>query len=185
MTYTSCLQEINYLTSSTSKLPYTAAFSSTIPNLYTKNVSNLNVASQDAQSELDSSSQARDLRDDNKTSTRRQQQRRTEDNISNLIQQQGTTALQDDKSMSFDTSSEDSQSRKVEKVSDTPSTISDIEVPDNVDEVAMINNVINIANERKKRDKSNHSSAASKGLTEEEQLVGYRASWMDWGTTWS
>jgi hypothetical protein len=164
----SCLQEINYLASSTSKLPYTAAFSSTIPNQYMK-AQSMSITSQDAQSESYLTPTLRDLRDDIKPSTKRQQQKRADDNISNLISQQGTTTLQDEKLMSPGTSPEDSQHQKLEKGIDTPSAISDVEVPDNVDEVAMINNVMNIAKERKEREQSSPSHDSRKGLTEEEQ----------------
>jgi hypothetical protein len=160
----SCLQEINHLASSTSKLPYTTALSSSLQPQYTKSPSQTNVASPEVQHNADSIPSARDSRDDSRLAAKRHIQRPPDDSISTYIPQNNSSVLQDDKI-------ERSQRQKGEKSRDTPSAISDVEVPDNVDEVAMINNVINIAKERKMKEESSSSSGSRRGLSEEEQLV--------------
>jgi hypothetical protein len=153
------------LATSTSKLPYTTAFTSNLQNQYTKSPSQTNTASQEVQNDTDSISTLREPGEENKVAARRQTQKQPDDSMSTFIPQHNPSLLQDGKI-------ERGQQQKQDKENDMPSTISDVEVPDNVDEVAMINNVINIAKERKKRDQSNPSSGSRRGLSEEEQLVG-------------
>ncbi|KAI8575566.1 hypothetical protein K450DRAFT_261266 [Umbelopsis ramanniana AG] len=157
----SCLKEINQLALSTSKLPYTTAFTSGLQNQYSKITSQ---ASQDVQHDTESISTLKDPSEENKAAARRQTPKQPDDSMSTFIPQHNTSLLQDGKI-------ESGQQQKVDKDNDIPSTISDVEVPDNVDEVAMINNVINIAKERKQRDQSNPGSGSRKGLSEEEQLT--------------
>ncbi|CAO3662176.1 unnamed protein product [Umbelopsis ramanniana] len=139
----SCLKEINLLATSTSKLPYTTAFTSSLQNQYTKSPSQTNTASQEVQNDTDLISTLREPGEENKVAAKRQIQKQPDDSVSTFIPQHNPSLLQDGKI-------ERGQQQKQDKENDMPSTISDVEVPDNVDEVAMINNVINIAKERKR-----------------------------------
>ncbi|CAM0139791.1 unnamed protein product [Umbelopsis sp. WA50703] len=156
----SCLQEINYLASSTSKLPYTAAFS-TAEIQYTKSYSQPNLFSQD-------------MRDDSKSMFKRQSQRNNDTNGTQAIPQQAQSTTHERESTKLGdghSSSDDSHRAREENEINTPSTMSDVEVPANVDEVAMLNNVINIAKERKQHGQDGDTSGASKDLSEDEQLA--------------
>ncbi|KAG2175403.1 hypothetical protein INT43_001050 [Umbelopsis isabellina] len=157
----SCLQEINYLASSTSKLPYTAAFSSTAELPYSKSFSQPNLFSQH-------------MRDDSRFISKRHSQKDNETASAQAISQQtqSTTQLQESiKPADSPSVSDDDLRVKEENEIDAPSAIPDVEVPANVDEVAMFNNVINIAKERKQHAQDGEASGKSKYLSEDEQLA--------------
>jgi hypothetical protein len=172
----SCLQEISYLASSTSKLPYTTAFSTVTNSRHNQNFSQPNNIMHEVQSDPDLL--ARDIRDDSKYIPRRQLQRRVEENVTNTIPQQEATTQPDHIASlkNHPNISNGSSQAKLAEDNSAPSDVSEMEVPDNVDEVAMLNNVINIAKERKQRDQAGQDGENHKGLTEEEQLVsiGYK-----------
>lgn len=149
------------MASSTSKLPYTAAFSSTAELPPSKSLSQPNLFSQH-------------MRDDSRFMSKRQSQKANETTSAQVIPQQTQSTIQSQESIKpadGPLSSDDNPKVNAGNEVNAPSTISDVEVPANVDEVAMLNNVINIAKERKQHGQDGETSGKSKYLSEDEQLV--------------
>ncbi|KAM3588325.1 1,2-dihydroxy-3-keto-5-methylthiopentene dioxygenase [Umbelopsis sp. WA50703] len=112
--------------------------------------------------------------DDSKSMFKRQSQRNNDTNGTQAIPQQAQSTTHERESTKLGdghSSSDDSHRAREENEINTPSTMSDVEVPANVDEVAMLNNVINIAKERKQHGQDGDTSGASKDLSEDEQLA--------------